>query len=236
MRNENMLEEENKKFSLYRIIVYFLIGTIFSVLTAMTCDYLGGIRVIVTAGTSIEQMGSLIFFAFMGIVGLYFTIRNFKRLGVPKRLHKVIHILAVVFIVFVSIFYVKLRYFEVSDKIINSSGNVKLVIEDDTISKEGLEMSIVNTLPQKVYYTKRHSLEVYRFGKWYKVSSRRYQTTVAMLWQIPIENQEAVQYNWKSHYGEIGKGRYRVVVKLYQDSACSDEENAFYVASEFIID
>lgn len=88
----------------------------------------------------------------------------------------------------------------------------------------------------KIYYTKAHSLEVYRFGKWLKVPSTRYQVTTAMFWQIPIENQESFQINWKGRYGEIGRGKYRIIVKLYQDSDCSDEKNALYVASEFVID
>ena len=130
----------------------------------------------------------------------------------------------------------KHRYFEASDKVIDSSDNVKLVLVEDTISKEGLEISIINTLPHKIYYTKKHSLEVYRFGKWFKVPSTRYQVNLAMFWSIPIVNQESFEINWKYRYGEIGRGKYRVVVKVYQDENCSNEENAFYVASEFVID
>lgn len=231
-----MFEKEKEKFSLYSIIFYLLIGIVFSVLTVMTYDYLGGIRVIITAGMSIEQVGSLMFFAFMSIIGLYFSIRNFRKLGITEKRKRIIGILAVVLILFGLIFFVKHRYFEASDKVIDSSDNVKVVIIEDTISKEGLEVSIINTLPHKIYYTKAHSLEVYRFGKWLKVPSTRYQVTTAMFWQIPIENQESFQINWKGRYGEIGRGKYRIIVKLYQDSDCSDEKNALYVASEFVID
>lgn len=236
MRSESTFEGEDKKVSPYWSIVFWVIGIAFSILAMMTYNHLGGIRVIVTAGISIEQIGSLIFFVFMGIVGLYFSFKKFRYLGILRQFQKVINILTVVLILLVSIFFVKNRYFEVSDKVIDLSDNVKIVLEEDTISKEGLEMSIINTMSHKIYYTKAYSLEVYRFGKWFKVPSTKYQTTVAMLWQIPIEIQESVQYKWIGKYGKLGNGRYRILVKIYQDSTCVDEENAFYVASEFIIE
>ncbi len=94
----------NEKVSRYLIIFYLLIGIVFSILTVMTYDYLGGIRVIITAGMSIEQIGSLMFFAFMGILGLYFSIKNFRNLGITEKQKRIIGIFAVVLMLLGSFF------------------------------------------------------------------------------------------------------------------------------------
>ena len=237
MKNESNFKEHKKNTSFYLIIVYFLIGAIFSILTVMTYIFYGGISGIKSAGLLIEQIGILLFFAFLGITGLYFAFKNIRSATLTQK--RYFGVIALIFIVSCFIYGVKQRYFDVSDKVIDSSGNVKVILVEDTLSKEGLEFIVINSLPQKVYYTGSYSLEIKRFGRWFEVPSsmKRYNGPVTVLgWSMPITTQENIQINWERHYGKIRNGRYRIVLKVYQDKNYSNEKTALYIADEFLID
>lgn len=132
--------------------------------------------------------------------------------------------------------FVKSRYFKESDKTIDMSEKVEVQIEKESITKEGLKMSITNNLSKKVYYTGSYDLEIYRFGKWFKVPPilKKHQVVTVLGYETSIETKTLFQVNWRERYGEIGGGRYRVIIKIYTNKS-NDEKNTIYVASEFTI-
>lgn len=142
----------------------------------------------------------------------------------------VICIILSIIIVLIFLFIYNNKKYEKSNLLIEDS-EIKLRVLENTITNEGLSFSLINNSSQVVDFTNDiFSLEFQKNEIWYKQPALVTEfTSGAIMQEVGISEEITIDINWIQFYGQIGGGKYRLVVPV------NDGEKYIFIAAEFFI-
>lgn len=117
---------------------------------------------------------------------------------------------------------------------VNDLTNVRLEIVEDTLSREGLILLIVNESDKTLVYNGSFFLEQKVDGKWYEVKDildGKFGFEDIGYGTDPQDSSELV-IQWEWLYGELNSGEYRLI-KDVLDFRASGDYDKHYLAVEF---
>lgn len=135
-----------------------------------------------------------------------------------------------IIIVLIFLFIYNNKRFKKSNLLIEDS-EIKISVLENTITNEGLSFILINNSNQVVNFTEDiFSLEFQKNGIWYKQPTLVTEfSSLATRQEVGISEEITIDINWMQFYGQIGGGKYRLVVPV------NDGEKSIFIATEFII-
>lgn len=109
---------------------------------------------------------------------------------------------------------------------------VVISVKKDSLTKTGLTILMNNKTENKYNYGAVYHLEKKSGKKWYIVKPINEMTFTMMAYEILPGESKEIKFDWKYGYGELPKGKYRIVKTIY-DLDNSDKE--YNIAAEFRI-
>ena len=122
---------------------------------------------------------------------------------------------------------------EIGDKsdITIFQNDVTMSIKDGTLTNEGTTLILKNESEKLLHYDEEYRVEIKKDGEWHKINDELYFN--APLWEVEPNNSKEIELNWKSGYGKLPTGKYRIVKEVYFEN---EIEQKFYISVEFNID
>ncbi|MDF2473641.1 MAG: hypothetical protein K0R21_1423 [Anaerocolumna sp.] len=114
------------------------------------------------------------------------------------------------------------------------NNDVVLSIKENSITSETQELNLVyeNKSKEEYIYGGVDFLEMKADGKWYSLAPKENVQWNMLAYTLPPESIKESIFSIKAYYGDLTKGKYRIVKTLSQ----SDNKNKeTYVIAEFII-
>ena len=128
-----------------------------------------------------------------------------------------------------------------NESLLNELEHVRMDIVDGTLTKTGASIKITDYSGNKYTYGDIYRLDVYKNGEWRELEE--YCPTKNCAWNLiaysPDKNGHILlDLDWSYLYGELEKGRYRIVkYALRNDEKCTEEKcNKYYFSVVFDID
>ena len=116
--------------------------------------------------------------------------------------------------------------------------NDKVVIsaKKGTVTKTGLTLVMENKTDEKFNYGAEYHLEKKYNKKWYIVEPKEEINFTLMAYEVEANQTKEIKFDWEYGYGELPKGKYRLVKYMYKLSdAPIDNSKKTFVAAEFSI-
>ena len=110
--------------------------------------------------------------------------------------------------------------------------NVTMEIMSDTLTKTSATVVITDLSGSNYTYSKQYTIEKYEDEKWWVIKPLiKNEITTTEGYSVDENNSLTMNLNWEKKYGELNKGRYRIVIKV------SDNwPDGKYTTAEFTID
>ena len=110
--------------------------------------------------------------------------------------------------------------------------NVTMEIMSDTLTKTSATVVITDLSGSNYTYSKNYNIEKYEDEKWWVIKPLiKNEITTTEGYSVDENNSLTMNLNWEKKYGELNKGRYRIVIKV------SDNwPDGKYTTAEFTID
>ena len=108
-------------------------------------------------------------------------------------------------------------------------------IDKESITNTGIKITLVNKTENEYEYGSGFTIEYFKNNNWYLVTPKKETDYNMMSYSLEPNAEKVFEYNWKEIYGELPKGKYRVIKEL----DLRKENNSFdkiIVAAEFIIE
>ena len=113
---------------------------------------------------------------------------------------------------------------------------VAISVKKDTITKKGLTLVMENKTGERFNYGAEYHLEKKYNKKWYIIEPKNKIVFTSMAYEVEAEQTKEIKFDWEYGYGELPKGKYRIVKYMYKlKDAPIDESKKTFVASEFTI-
>ena len=117
---------------------------------------------------------------------------------------------------------------EISNIKVATDKDVSLAIEDETVKNTGVTLVLVNNSNKLLYYNDVYEIEVQKDNVWHKINAEL--NFNEPLWGVEQNNSGKIEVNWQNGYGELAKGKYRIIKEVYFEN---ELDQKFYVAAEF---
>lgn len=102
--------------------------------------------------------------------------------------------------------------------------DIKMILKDNTLSKDGLTLIIKNDGDMTLYYSNPYHIEVYSDGYFKTLNFLKDVAFNLPLYNININESKEIQINWIYEYDKLPKGKYRLVKEF------SYKENDNYIS------
>jgi hypothetical protein len=113
---------------------------------------------------------------------------------------------------------------------------VAISVKKDTITKKGLTLVMENKTGERFNYGAEYHLEKKYNKKWYIIEPKNKIIFTSMAYEVEAEQTKEIKFDWEYGYGELPKGKYRIVKYMYKlKDAPIDESKKTFVAAEFTI-
>ena len=124
---------------------------------------------------------------------------------------------------------------EVSEyKITNDK--VVISVKKGTVTKKGLTLVMENKTDERFNYGEEYHLEKKHNKKWYIVDPINKVDFTLMAYEVEAKQTKEIKFDWEYRYGELSKGKYRLVKYMYKLSdAPIDNSKKTFVAATFDI-
>ena len=110
--------------------------------------------------------------------------------------------------------------------------NVTMEIMSDTLTKTSATVVITDLSGSNYTYSKNYNIEKYEDEKWWVIKPLiKNEITTTEGYSVDENNSLTMNLNWEKKYGELNKGRYRIVIKVYDNWP-----DGKYTTAEFTID
>lgn len=100
-----------------------------------------------------------------------------------------------------------------------------IVVDQDTVTPEGLTYTIINELDRIVEYPPNYSVEKQGIFGWRKLAANPLQFVDAVMYIVTENSQRSDSIMWKGVYGKLSPGTYRLVREI----------DGKYLAGEFTV-
>ena len=115
---------------------------------------------------------------------------------------------------------------------IETKKDVVLSVKKGSLSKEGVTLILKNNSKDDYEYSNLYELEIKQDGKWHKIDVEVDPNSPSF--DLKAGKSAEVSINWKSTYGKLGKGKYRIIKDIDYEYD-EDVYGVFNVAVEFEI-
>lgn len=116
---------------------------------------------------------------------------------------------------------------------INDLDGVTMTIKEGTLTKTGATVIITDTSDRENIYGNPYRIDTFKNNEWQPLDiiyEGNYAWT-SMGYYVGEDNKLEFNINWKMLYGELKKGKYRIV----KDTSTQGEATSHYITAEFII-
>ena len=113
----------------------------------------------------------------------------------------------------------------------NTLPNVTMIM-DKYKSREG-DIEISNQSGKELKTWEWYDIQKWENGEWHRLDQLTDGLWTDTLYQIPAGEITAFSTNWKTWYGDLSDGKYRIIKKIYE--TIEDEIHTHYLAVEFEI-
>ena len=117
-----------------------------------------------------------------------------------------------------------------SNKIISTDKNVELSIKEDSLTSRGVTLILTNNTNKLLHYDEEYVIEIKDNDDWYVIDNDFFVNNP--LWDVEKNSKKEIELNWKSSYGKLKKGKYRIIKKVFFED---ESESYFYISVEFSI-
>ena len=114
-----------------------------------------------------------------------------------------------------------------SDVVINNN-LVSLSVKKETLTNKGATFILQNNSDKNYYYGEPYNLEVYKNNSWYTINVEL--NFIEIAYELLVNDTKEIKINWKNGYGNLVKGKYRIIKNFNSDS------ETFYASAEFVIE
>lgn len=112
---------------------------------------------------------------------------------------------------------------------------VVINIDKESITNTGIKITLVNKTENEYEYGSGFIVEYLKNNNWYSITPKKEIDYNMMSYTLEPKIEHTFEYNWKEIYGELPKGKYRIIKEL----DLRKENNSFdkiVVATEFTIE
>jgi len=117
-----------------------------------------------------------------------------------------------------------------------TNDKVAISVKKDTVTKKGLTLVMENKTDERFNYGAEYHLEKKYNKKWYIIEPKDKIIFTQMAYEVEPRQTKEIKFDWEYGYGELSKGKYRIVKYMYKLSdAPIDDSKRTFVAAEFTI-
>ena len=114
-----------------------------------------------------------------------------------------------------------------------SQSDVTLSIKEGTLTNEGATLILTNNSDKNYQYGYPYTIEIMKDGKWHYINVQLDFIMPAL--QLLANETKEIELNWKSGYGKLAEGTYRIIKSIDYEKEEGQYET-FNVAVEFTIE
>lgn len=120
-----------------------------------------------------------------------------------------------------------------SDVLDNINNGVVLEIKDGTLSNMGTKIELTNNSEKILRYGPDYFIEINENNEWHVINVHSVFHTIL----YSLHKGESVEYkiDWETNYGELPKGKYRLIKYFYFEDENKNKSDDFTVSVEFEI-
>ena len=113
-----------------------------------------------------------------------------------------------------------------------SQSDVSLIIKDETLTNTSATLILKNNSDKKIKYGEDYKIEIKKNEKWYKINVDQWFNLPTT--ELDVGKSKEINLNWKTSYGKLKKGTYRIVKDIEYIYGEGSFKN-INIAVEFII-
>ena len=105
-----------------------------------------------------------------------------------------------------------------------SFDNIQMSVDNKTISNKGLDIIIVNNSDTIWNYGEDYGVQIFTSDEWLNLSNINPTWAIETIeYSIKAQQQTVMTINWENRYGQLERGKYRIV-KSFRDARGSTIE------------
>lgn len=143
---------------------------------------------------------------------------------------------AIVIGVMVCVIYGSLNDMQKSTYEVNNTNKTTISIIADSITNRSLSIEILNTEKRSVNVGMWYTVEKYKYGNWYVLPYIANSAEIlSIAYELPTGETMEMHYDWMYEYGELPRGKYRIVTSINIESK-DGKYKKYYLAAPFTIE
>ena len=106
----------------------------------------------------------------------------------------------------------------------------------DLLTKTSATVIISDLTENNNIYWAEYIIEKYEDNEWIRLEEKEgLYSADSAIHRVNEDGILKLNYNWKNRYGELEKGKYRIINTFTSKTSLGFEDNKIYIATEFII-